>query len=131
MGKLAARPGKTSCAAHLIFDETRIVSAAAAYAEIQWHLVSLETGRSLAVLDEEGKFVGSIRVSAVRRNEGFASPSEATTADDIVSPSDSLDSKLSIPEMDQQLKSQRVTEMPVIEKSSGRFLGFYSRKESS
>jgi len=111
---------------HVIFDESRVVSAATPYGELLKRLLPL-TARDLPlyVIDEQGKLVGEVWAGRVNEAETFAAPLETASAADLAIPAKALGSSLSPAAMNRQLDAEQMNHLPVTDASSGRLLGFY------
>jgi hypothetical protein len=111
-------------------DHTRVISAAAPYAEVLKRLLPFrEKNMPLYAVDEDGALVGQISVGRAIEAETFARPLQTASADDLATEAKTLPASVSPGEMERQLKAEHLEEMPIVEEGSGRFVGLYGRRK--
>ncbi len=131
-GRSAANRVSSVPTPHVIFDASRVVSAAMPYGELLKRLLSLKArDLPLYVIDETGKLVGEVWTERVTEAEAFAAPLETASAADLAIAARTLDSSLSPAAMNHQLDAEKLTHLPVTDTASKRLLGFYWKTPAS
>lgn len=111
-------------------NDPRVISAAAPYAEVLKRLLPFrEKNMPLYAVDEDGTLVGQISVDRAMEAETFARPLQTASADDLATEAKTLPASISSGEMDRELKAEQLEEMPIVETSSGRFVGLYGKQK--